>query len=113
MVRLASNLSKAMVSFFFVPLPNRRTTLTNNTGPGHFVITADFDNDGIDEFLVALWGPSPEDTADRPASECQGVWYYKSVDLPNGIFAKWKVATDSAARIAVGYCALDDLLLMI
>lgn len=28
-------------------------------GPGHFVICADFDGDGDDEFLVALRGPEP------------------------------------------------------
>ncbi|KAL8792283.1 MAG: hypothetical protein Q9195_005162 [Heterodermia aff. obscurata] len=71
-------------------------------GPCHFVVTADFDNDGIDEFLVALWGPSPEDSSPTPGAECQGVWYYKPVDLANGIFAKWKVASESAGRIAVG-----------
>ncbi|KAL9611244.1 MAG: hypothetical protein Q9167_004098 [Letrouitia subvulpina] len=71
-------------------------------GPGHFVITADFDNDGNDEFLVALWGPSPDEPGPILNSECQGVWYYKPVDLAHGIFAKWKVATESAGRIAVG-----------
>ena len=72
-------------------------------GPGHFIITADFDNDGNDEFLVALWGPSPDEPGPTSgAIECQGVWYYKPVDLTNGTFAKWKVATESAARIAVG-----------
>ena len=71
-------------------------------GPGHFVITADFDNDGNDEFLVALWGPSPKEPGPTPGAECQGVWYYKPVDLASGIFSKWKVASDSAGRIAVG-----------
>src|SRR5690606_12605343 len=28
-------------------------------GPGHHVVCADFDNDGEDEFLVALRGPMP------------------------------------------------------
>ena len=71
-------------------------------GPGHFVITADFDNDGNDEFLVGLWGPSPDEPGPILNAECQGVWYYKPVDLANGILAKWKVATESAGRIAVG-----------
>ncbi|KAL8824197.1 MAG: hypothetical protein Q9191_005229 [Dirinaria sp. TL-2023a] len=76
--------------------------LKQGKGPCHFVVTADFDNDGNDEFLVALWGPSPDEPGPTPGAECQGVWYYKPVDLPNGIFAKWKVASESAARIAVG-----------
>jgi hypothetical protein len=60
-------------------------------GPGHFVVCADFDNDGDDEFLVALRGPMP----------WQGVFYYKAIDVKNGVFAKWRVSEDSAARIAV------------
>ena len=64
------------------------------TGPGHYVASGDFDGDGVDELLVAFMGP---------AAEGRGVFYYKPVDLANGIFAKWKVADESAARIAVGY----------
>lgn len=60
-------------------------------GPGHFVVCADFDQDGDDEFLVALRGPMP----------WQGVFYYKAIDVKNGVFAKWRVSDDSAARIAV------------
>lgn len=60
-------------------------------GPGHHVVTADFDGDGDDEFLVALRGPMP----------WQGVFYYKAVDLQNGLFVKKRVSTASAARIAV------------
>lgn len=60
-------------------------------GPGHFVICADFDNDGDDEFLVALRGPMP----------WQGVFYYKAIDVQHGVFVKWRVSSDSAARIAV------------
>lgn len=60
-------------------------------GPGHFVVCADFDNDGDDEFLVALRGPMP----------WQGVFYYKAIDVKNGVFAKCRVSSDSAARIAV------------
>lgn len=63
-------------------------------GPGHHVAVGDFDGDGVDECLVAMFGPS--------AQYGQGVYYYKPVDLANGIFAKWKVANESAARIAVG-----------
>lgn len=60
-------------------------------GPAHFVVCADFDNDGDDEFLVALRGPMP----------WQGIYYYKAIDVKKGIFTKWKVSSDSAARIAV------------
>lgn len=60
-------------------------------GPCHFVVCADFDNDGDDEFIVALRGPMP----------WQGVFYYKAIDVKNGVFAKWRVSSDSAARIAV------------
>ena len=60
-------------------------------GPGHHVVTADFDGDGDDEFLVALRGPMP----------WQGVFYYKAVDARNGLFVKTRVSSSSAARIAV------------
>jgi hypothetical protein len=60
-------------------------------GNGHHVVTADFDGDGNDEFLVALRGPNP----------WQGVFYYKVVDLENGVFTKTRVSDSSAARIAV------------
>jgi hypothetical protein len=60
-------------------------------GPGHHVVCADFDNDGDDEFLVALRGPMP----------WQGVFLYKAIDVANGVFVKWRVSDDSAARIAV------------
>jgi hypothetical protein len=61
-------------------------------GPAHHVVCADFDNDGEDEFVVALRGPMP----------WQGVFYYKAIDARKGIFAKWRVSSESAARIAVG-----------
>jgi hypothetical protein len=60
-------------------------------GAGHHVITADFDGDGDDEFLVALRGPMP----------WQGVFYYKAVDASKGQFLRWRVSSSSAARIAV------------
>jgi len=68
-------------------------------GPGHHVAVGDFDGDGVDECLVAMFGPS--------AQYGQGVYYYKPVDLANGVFAKWKVANESAARIAVGWVTLS------
>lgn len=61
-------------------------------GPGHHVVTGDFDGDGDDEFLVALRGPLPH----------QGVYYYKAIDVEAGLFERWRVSTASAARIAVG-----------
>ena len=66
--------------------PNER-----GEGPGHHVVTADFDGDGDDEFLVALRGPWP----------WQGVIYYKAIDLENGLFTKTRVSNFSAARITV------------
>jgi hypothetical protein len=60
-------------------------------GPGHHVVCADFDGDGDDEFLVALRGPMP----------WQGVFYYKAIDVVNGLWVKTRVSTASAARIAV------------
>ncbi|MCI3927770.1 FG-GAP repeat domain-containing protein [Streptomyces sp. AN091965] len=62
----------------------------NGEGPGHQIVTADFDGDGEDEFLVALRGPWP----------WQGVMYYKAIDLKNGVWAKWRVSDESVARIA-------------
>ncbi|CAF2560786.1 unnamed protein product [Rotaria sp. Silwood2] len=63
----------------------------NGEGPAHHLVCADFDKDGDDEFLVALRGPYPN----------QGVYLYKSIDFSRGLFAKWKVSNDSAARIAI------------
>lgn len=62
----------------------------NGEGPGHQIVCADFDGDGDDEFLVALRGPWP----------WQGVIYYKAIDAQQGIWAKWRVADESVARIA-------------
>lgn len=31
----------------------------------------------------------------------QGVFYYKALDIKKGVFAKWRVSSESAARIAV------------
>ncbi|HEX6527693.1 MAG TPA: VCBS repeat-containing protein [Streptosporangiaceae bacterium] len=64
----------------------------NGEGTGHHVVCRDFDGDGDDEILIALRGPWP----------WQGVFYYKAIDARNGVFAKWRVADESAARIAVG-----------
>ena len=61
-------------------------------GVGHHIVTADFDGDGDDEFLVALRGPMPH----------QGVYYYKVIDLEMGLVERWRVSTISASMIAVG-----------
>jgi hypothetical protein len=60
-------------------------------GAGHHVLCADFDRDGDDEFLVALRGPMP----------WQGVFYYKAIDVKNGVFVKWKLSDISASRLAI------------
>lgn len=62
----------------------------NGEGPGHQILCADFDDDGDEEFLVALRGPWP----------WQGVMYYKAIDAARGIWAKWRVSDESVARIA-------------
>jgi hypothetical protein len=69
-------------------------------GPIHYVICADFDKDGDDEFLIALRGPSPT----------EGVYFYKPIDLSRGLFSKWKVSDDSAGRITVADFDNDGLL---
>lgn len=61
-------------------------------GVAHHILCVDIDGDGNDEFLVALRGPEPY----------QGVYYYKPVNMEQGIFEKYKVSDDSAARITVG-----------
>lgn len=63
----------------------------NGEGTAHYVVCADFDKDGDDEFLVALRGPAPN----------EGVFYYKPIDLSRGLFAKWRISDLSAARIAL------------
>ncbi|MCJ1312451.1 hypothetical protein MMC25_006125 [Agyrium rufum] len=82
--------------------------LKNGDGPGHFLVCADFDGDGDDEFLVSLFGPVHRDehgntlgTVPGPDLN-KGIVYYKAVDLVKGIFAKWKVGQESSARIALG-----------
>ncbi|MFI9528610.1 FG-GAP repeat domain-containing protein [Micromonospora rosaria] len=69
-------------------------------GPGHHVVAADLDNDGEDEFLVALRGPMP----------WQGVFCYKAVDAARGWWVKTRVSSASAARITVADFDGDGLL---
>lgn len=59
---------------------------------GHHIVTGDFDGDGEDEILIALRGPMPH----------QGVFYYKVIDLEQGLVERWRVSTVSASLIAVG-----------
>jgi len=61
-------------------------------GTAHHIVTADFDGDGEDEFLVALRGPMPH----------QGVFYYKIIDLALGLVERWRVTSVSTSLIAVG-----------
>ncbi|KAI0378907.1 hypothetical protein F5Y04DRAFT_272217 [Hypomontagnella monticulosa] len=82
--------------------PNQRQK--HGDGPGHFVVCGDFDNDGDDEFLVSQMGPLDRDDEGEamPAvpgpNPNKGIMYYKAIDLPNGIFAKWKIDPNSSAR---------------
>lgn len=70
-----------MLDVFGTPIQQHK----QGNGPGYFVITADFDNDGNDEFIVALWGASPDEPWPNLDAECQVVWYYKPVDLACGL----------------------------
>ncbi|KAH7188136.1 uncharacterized protein B0J16DRAFT_382018 [Fusarium flagelliforme] len=86
--------------------PNQR--LKRGDGPGHYIVCADFDGDGNDEFLLALFGPLDRDDKDESIPPPQGphplkgIMYYKPIDLEKGIFAKWRIADESSARIAIG-----------
>ncbi|AWI86937.1 hypothetical protein C0214_00245 [Methylobacterium sp. DM1] len=66
------------------------TTAATAEGPGHHVLTGDFDGDGDDEFLVALRGPAPY----------SGVFYYKVRDIKNLKVNKQRVSSASASRLA-------------
>lgn len=63
----------------------------NGEGPGHHVYAADFDGDGDDEFVTAVRGPAPH----------RGVFYYKAIDVSKGLFLKWQITDESAARVVV------------
>ncbi|KAH8648036.1 hypothetical protein BGZ60DRAFT_391028 [Tricladium varicosporioides] len=77
-------------------------------GPGHYIVCADFDGDGDDEFLLALFGSLNRDEEGNTIPNNggpepnKGIMYYKALDLERGLFAKWKVADESSARIAIG-----------
>jgi hypothetical protein len=77
-------------------------------GPGHFILCADFDGDGDDEFLLSLFGPLDRDKNQESIPPPpgphpnKGIMYYKAIDLDKGLFAKWKIAEESSARIAMG-----------
>ncbi|OCK81474.1 hypothetical protein K432DRAFT_295373 [Lepidopterella palustris CBS 459.81] len=86
--------------------PNQQ--MKTGDGPGHYIVCADFDGDGDDEFLLSLFGSLdrdekgesiPPNTGPNPN---KGIMYYKAIDLKNGVFAKWKIAEESSARIAIG-----------
>jgi len=57
-------------------------------GVAHHLVTADFDGDCHDEFIVALSGPWP----------IQGVFYYDPIDAQQGLFTKTRISSQSAAR---------------
>ena len=86
--------------------PNQQ--LKTGDGPGHFIVCADFDGDGDDEFLVSLFGSVDRDQdgeAIEPSAgpnPNKGIMYYKALDLENGVFAKWRIAEESSARLAIG-----------
>ena len=71
-------------------------------GAGHHVMTADFDGDGDDEFLMALRGPWP----------WQGVFYYKCIDVENAVFVKKRVSTawPRASRSATSTATVASIL---
>ena len=77
-------------------------------GSGHFIVCADFDGDGNEEFLLSLFGPLDRDKdgesipPTKGPNPSKGIMYYEAIDLEKGIFAKWKVADESSARIALG-----------
>ncbi|KAL0932732.1 uncharacterized protein CTRU02_211695 [Colletotrichum truncatum] len=77
-------------------------------GPGHYIVCADFDGDGDDEFLLALFGSLNRDKdlqsipPDKGPNPNKGIMYYKPIDVERGLFAKWKIAEESSARIAIG-----------
>ncbi|KAH6887056.1 hypothetical protein B0T10DRAFT_539220 [Thelonectria olida] len=86
--------------------PNQRQK--RGDGPGHFVVCGDFDGDGDDEFLVALFGPLDRDSngnaipAQPGFNPNKGIMYYKVIDIEKGLFAKWRIADESSVHIAVG-----------
>ncbi|KAK5651789.1 hypothetical protein OQA88_11656 [Cercophora sp. LCS_1] len=80
----------------------------NGDGPGHYIVCDDFDGDGDQEWLLSLMGPAERDedgvmkTPPAGPHPDKGIMYYKAIDLAKGLFAKWRIATESSARIAVG-----------
>ncbi|KAL4725835.1 hypothetical protein ACLX1H_006509 [Fusarium chlamydosporum] len=67
--------------------------------------------DGNNESFLALFGPPDRDDKvssipvfqpDPDPETLQGIMYYKAIDLERGLFAKWKIAHELSARIAIG-----------
>ncbi|EXF75920.1 hypothetical protein CFIO01_00405 [Colletotrichum fioriniae PJ7] len=85
-------------------------------GPGHYIVCADFDGDGDDEFLLALFGSLDRDkdmesiVPTKGPNPNKGIMYYKAIDVEKGLFAKWKIAEESSARIAIGNFTGSDKL---
>lgn len=65
--------------------------------------------DGDDEFLLALFGPLDRDENGEsipppPGPHAiKGIMYHKAIDLEKGLWAKFRIADESSARIALGY----------
>lgn len=65
--------------------------------------------DGDDEFLLALFGPLDRDENGESippapgANPNKGIMYHKAIDLEKGLWAKFRIADESSARIALGY----------
>ncbi|RPA77142.1 hypothetical protein BJ508DRAFT_213087, partial [Ascobolus immersus RN42] len=84
-------------------------------GPAHYITCADFDGDGDDEFVLSLFGSTDRDKNGEtipPSSgpnPNKGLMYYKAIDLKNGLFAKWKIAAESSARVAIGCVTFIEL----
>ncbi|KAH8676425.1 hypothetical protein BGZ60DRAFT_513367 [Tricladium varicosporioides] len=78
--------------------------LKTGDGPGHYIVCGD----GEDEFLLSLFGSLDRDEngnaiqASPGPNPNKGIMYYKAIDIEKGLFAKWRIANESSARIAVG-----------
>ncbi|KAL4944490.1 hypothetical protein BDV06DRAFT_233183 [Aspergillus oleicola] len=70
--------------------PTQRTKTA--AGPLHYVVCGDFDG----QCSIAFYRRYAE------TDHCQGIMYYKAINLANGIFAKWRISERTSGRIALG-----------